>query len=134
MKRFDGKTAKLKGEVTVIAIEESGVLLDIEKRCYYDLNGTAFFLARRLENGCQYESLKAELVSEFNVDQETAGLDLDNFIMDLAGKNLLTIGESNTEFGRALEVKRGLKSYQSPVFEYRQELIVASGGSLTVTR
>lgn len=133
MKRFDGKTAKLKGEVTVIAIEESGVLLDIEKRCYYDLNGTAFFLARRLENGCQYESLKAELVSEFNVDQETARQDLDNFILDLAGKNLLTIGENNTEYGRALEVKRGLKPYQSPVLEYRQELIVASSGT-TVTR
>ena len=134
MKSLDSRTAKLKGGLTLINIEESGMLLDIENRCYYDLNDTAFFLARRLETGCQYDNLQAKFVAEFNIDEETARLDMENFLLELARKDLLTIGETNTKSGGTLEVKRGVKPYQAPTFNYRKELIVASTYTQTVTR
>ncbi len=132
MKDIDGKTLKLKDQLTLIAVEESGTILDIERRCYYDLNDTAFFLARQLEEGCGYQSLTAELFSEFDVSEDAARSDIDMFVNELMKRDLVVIKEGEEGSVNILSRKPGLKPYQSPALECQRELnVAAANGALT---
>jgi hypothetical protein len=125
MKDLVGKTLKLEEELTLVSIEDSGALLDIEKRCYHDLNSTAFFIAGLLENGYPYDEIPAALASKFNVDIITARRDTDSFIEEMLRHELLNIGEETIKFSKASEFKHGIETYQSPAIEYNSELSVA---------
>jgi hypothetical protein len=116
---------KLKENLTLVEVEDSGVVLDVEKRCYYDLNDTAFFLVNLMEGGCRREQLQIELTSEFHVDRETAHKDIDTFIKELMRLDLLSIGEEE-EQKRATISGQGGRLYHTPVLEYQRELAVAS--------
>ncbi len=127
MSNLDGKTIKLEDQLLLIAVEESGTILDIERRCYYDLNDTAFFLARQLEKSCQQKVLTAKLVSEFEVSEGTARSDVDAFINELKRRDLIVFAEEKEESINIPSSRSGLKSYQSPALECQKELTVASG-------
>jgi len=132
MKDIDGKTLKLNDQLTLIAVEESGTILDIERRCYYDLNDTAFFLVRQLEEGCGYQSLTAELFSEFDVSEETAHSDIDMFVNELVKRDLVVIKEGEEASVNIRSRKPGLKLYQSPALECQRELnVAAANGAFT---
>ena len=125
MNRLNGKTARLKEEVTLVSIEDNGVLLDVSRRCYYDLNDTAAFLLKLMEQNQDAESLLGQVLAEFNVAEETARRDIADFTAELVTKDLLNTGDGNIDRGRAARVKRGVKPYRSPVLAYQKELIVA---------
>jgi len=129
MKDLDGKAVKLKGELTLIAFEESGTILDVEKRCYYDLNDTAFLLTRRMEEGCPYPILVAELVAEFDVSGETARIDVGKFINEVTRRDLVVIAEGKEASMPTGSKRAGVKPYQPPVLECQRELAVASGAA-----
>jgi hypothetical protein len=131
MKDLDGKFLKLRDDITLVSVEDSGALLDVEKRCYHDLNSTAFFIANLLENGYQYDEISEALTSEFNVDVNTAQPDVDYFVEELLRHGLLSISEETVEFKKAPESKQSEKLYQVPAFEYQKELAVASGAVAT---
>ncbi|MFC1980128.1 PqqD family protein [Chloroflexota bacterium] len=126
MKDLDEKTLKLSDDLTLVSVEDSGAILDVEKRCYYDLNATAFFIASLLENGYPYKEIPAAITSEFSIDVETAQTDIDSYIEELQRHGLLGIGEETIEFNKAFDIKQGKRPYQAPAFEYQKELAVAS--------
>ena len=133
MKDLDEKTLKLRDNLTLVSIEDNGAILDVEKRCYYDLNGTAFFIAGLLENSYPYGEIPAALTSEFNIDLETGRMDIDSFIEEMQRYGLLNIGEETVEFINRANGKQGEKPYQAPIFEYQKELAVACGSIATAT-
>jgi hypothetical protein len=129
MKEIEGKTLKPKGDLTLVSVEDSGALLDVEKRSYYELNDTAFFLLKLMEEGCRYERLYTELTSEFHVDQETAWRDIDEFLKELIRRDLLGIDEEEGEQKKPAGSGQGERIYHTPVLEYQQELAVATAAS-----
>jgi len=131
MENVKGKTLKLKEDLTLVSIEDKAALLDVEKRCYYDPNDTAFFLLKLMEDGCLYEHMKAQLVSEFDAAEETAWRDLDNFVEELLGLGLVEVEEEASAHEIACEPKKGRKAYQAPLLEHQAEIAVV-GGSPTI--
>ena len=126
MQGMEEKTVRLKSELTLIDIEDSGTLLDVENRCYYDLNDTAFFLVRRMEEGCQYRSLMEEFIAEFDVEQETARSDVANFVDELLRHNLVLTEEGKEESVPMKSQEQVRKPYRAPALEYKKELTVAA--------
>jgi len=133
MEDINGKTLKLREDLTLVSVEDSGALLDVEKRCYHDLNGTAFFIAGLLENGYPYSQIQKALTAEFSVDEKTAITDAANFIDELQRHGLLSIGEATVEFKEVSDIRHSIKPYQPPAFEYQKELATASGQVTTDT-
>ncbi len=131
MKDLMGKILKLREDLTLVSVEDSGAVLDVEKRCYHDLNNTAFFITNLLENGYPYDEIPVALTSEFSIDVITARQDTDSFIEEMLRHGLLSVGEETVEFNKVSEVKQGEKPYQAPSFEYQKELTVASGSTAT---
>ncbi len=126
MRELNVKTLKLNDRLTVISIDESSTILDIERRCYYNLNDTADFLVQHMRIEQNIESLLSETLFEFDVEEETARHDIENFIVDLVKKGLIYTTDGTINHARSIGVRRGIKPYQSPVLEYQKELIVAS--------
>ena len=52
------------------------------------LNGTGAFLWKLLENGAERDELIAEVLNEYEVDEATAALGVDDFINDIKKANL----------------------------------------------
>ena len=125
MENLKEKTLKLKEDLTLVSIEDKAALLDVEKRCYYDPNDTAFFLLKVMEDGCLYEHMKAQLVSGFDVAEETAWRDLDNFVEELLRLGLVEIEEEASAHEIACEPKKERKAYQAPLLEHQAEIAVA---------
>ena len=124
MENLKGKTLKLKEDLTLVSIEDKAALLDVEKRCYYDPNDTAFFVLKLMEDGCLYEHMKAQLVSGFDVAEETAWRDLDNFVEELLMLGLVEIEEEASAHEIVFEPKKGRKAYQAPQLEHQAEIVV----------
>jgi hypothetical protein len=131
MNHLSKATLKLRDDLTLVSVEDSGALLDVEKRCYYDLNSTAFFIASLLENGYPYDEITTVLTSEFKIDVETAQPDVDYFVEELLRHGLLSISEETVEFSKTTDCKQCKKTYQAPGFENQKELAVASGSIAT---
>lgn len=127
MENLKMKTLRLREDLTLVSIEDKAALLDVERKCYYDPNDTAFFLLKLLEEGCLYEDMKAKLVSEFDVAEETTWRDLDNFIEELLRQGLVEIKEEATARKSVSESKKEKKAYQTPLFEHQAEIVVAGG-------
>ena len=127
-----GKTLKLREDLTLVAIEEQAVLLDVDKRRYFDGNDTASFLLQLMENGCPYDNLMVRLVSDFDVVHETARLDVDNFVVELLRLGLVEVGAATAnEIVREPMGKR--KPYQAPQFEQQAEIALVAGAVGPVT-
>ena len=129
MKDTSDKIMKLKEDLTLVSVDDSGALLDVEKRCYYDLNSTAFFIASLLENGYPYDEIQTSLISEFNVDADSTRPDIDTFIEELQKYGLLSIGEETIKYKKATYIKQGEKTYKQPIIQYNSEIAVSCAAS-----
>ena len=117
---------KLNGEVTLVSVGDGGALLDITRKCYYDLNDTAFHILTLLEEGSRYRTVLAELIANYDIDRPTVERDVHNFIDDLLRLGIIetTTKEADRGPGTA-KTKKGTNIYQTPVIEYKSELAVA---------
>jgi hypothetical protein len=125
MENLRGKTLRLKEDLTLVSVEEKAALLDVERRCYYEPNDTAFFLLKLMEQGCLYEDMEAELISRFDVVEETARLDIDNFIEEALRLGLIEIGGKAEARQGVGNPKKEKKSYQPPLVEHQAGIAVA---------
>ena len=83
--RDDFKLRKVGSSAIVIAVGKAS--LDLNGMI--SLNETGEFLWKLLENGADEDTLTAELIKAYNVDDETARKDVKAFIESLEGKNIL---------------------------------------------
>jgi hypothetical protein len=120
-----GRTIRLKEDLTLVSVEEKAALLDVERRCYYEPNDTAFFLLKLMEQGCLYEDMEAELISRFDVAEETAQLDLDNFIGELLKLGLVEFGEQTMARRSIGKPNKEKRPYQVPLLEHEAEVAIA---------
>ena len=130
MQNLKDKILKLKEDVTLVSIEDEAALLDVESRCYYDPNDTAFFILKLIEDGIAVDDIRTELLSEFDVDERLARLDLDAFIEELLKLTLIEIrvaGMARRDEGRT---KKEKKAYHSPLLEHPTAIEVAAASSV----
>ena len=132
MENMKGQTLKLKEDCTAVCIEDMGALLDVEKRCYYELNESAYFILKLIEDGCLHEDVVPGLISEFNVIEETAQADSDIFINELITKGLVEITEETVVCKSVVEPKNR-KPYTPPVLERTDGILSVSAANGIVT-
>jgi len=125
MEKLKGKKLKLREHITLVSIEDMAVLLDVERKCYYDLNDSAFLLLNLMEDGCLYMDMKAELVSDFNVADINAQQDLDRFIGLLLRRGLVEIIENGVACEGTNKAYRSKKDYQPPLIVEEAEIVIA---------
>ncbi|MFC1980311.1 PqqD family protein [Chloroflexota bacterium] len=125
MENLKGKILGLKEDHTLVSVEDKAALLDVGKRCYYDLNDTAFFLLKLMEGGCLYEDIQAGLVSEFDVSEGVALLDTHNFIEEVLRLGLVEISEEPMARRGVSKPEKEKKAYQTPLLEQETEIVVA---------
>jgi len=70
------------------------------------------------------------LVSEFDVAEEAAWRDLDNFVEELLRLGLVEIEEEASAHEIVCEPKKGKKAYQAPLLEHQAEIAVAGGNPI----
>ena len=83
--RDDFKLRKVGDSAIVIAVGKAG--LDLNGMI--SLNETGELLWKLLEKGAEEETLTAELVKTYDIDEDTAKADVKAFIESLEGKNIL---------------------------------------------
>ncbi len=83
--RDDFKLRKVGDSAIVIAVGKAG--LDLNGMI--SLNETGELLWKLLEKGAEEETLVAELVKTYDIDENTAKADVKAFIESLEGKNIL---------------------------------------------
>jgi len=132
MENMKGQTLKLKEDCTAVSIENMGALLDVEKRCYYDLNESAYFILKLIEDGCLYEDIVPGLTSEFKVVYETAKADSDNFINECISMGLVEITEETFVCKSVVEPKNR-KTYTQPLLERTDGILSVSAANGIVT-
>jgi hypothetical protein len=76
---------------TVLAahLEGEAVLLDMESKHYFRLNGTGAFIWKALERGSSREEIVADLTATFTVTAEEAAGELDRLLEELAESGLI---------------------------------------------
>jgi hypothetical protein len=126
MENVIAKTLKLKEDLTLVAIEEQATLLDVDTRRYFDPNDTALFLLKLMEGGCRYEDIKAALVTEFAVAEETARVDVEDFVGELLNLGLVDSREATAhEIVRESTGER--RPYQAPRLEGQADIALVTG-------
>lgn len=77
---------------TILAahLEDEAVLLDMDSKQYYRLNGTAAFIWKALERGLPHDGIVNDLTENFEVAREAATAELNRLLDELAGAGLLT--------------------------------------------
>ncbi|MFC1979731.1 PqqD family protein [Chloroflexota bacterium] len=133
MENLKMKTLRLKEDHTMVSVEDKAALLDVGKRCYYDLSDTSFLLLKLMEGGCLYEDMHAGLVSEFYVSEGEALLDTDNFIEEVLRLGLIEISEEPMVRQRVSKPEKEKKAYQAPLLEEQAEIAVACAPDGAVT-
>ena len=66
-----------------LALSDSGFLFDTRSGCTYSLSRTGTFLLRCLMEGAGPDELGGRLSCTFEVDDETAGRDAEQFVLRL---------------------------------------------------
>jgi len=76
-------------EVLTAHLEGEAVLLHMETKDYFRLNATAAIVWKGLERGKDRAALLADLLAAFEVDEATAGAELDRLLGELATRRLV---------------------------------------------
>lgn len=72
-----------------LAINDEGLVFDPATGDSYMVNATAGVLLRGVQEGLEPAALAARLVAHFDVDQERALQDVDDFLLQLRAVNVL---------------------------------------------
>jgi hypothetical protein len=75
--------------VLVAHLSGEAVLLNLSDKRYYRLNESAAFIWKALERGDGRDQVLSSIVSEYDVERETASTQLSAVILDFAKKGLL---------------------------------------------
>jgi len=77
---------------TVLAahLEDEAVLLHMDSKQYFRLNGTAAFIWKALERGLPHAQIVEDLTATYDVGEAEAAAELDRLLGELAGAGLLT--------------------------------------------
>lgn len=77
---------------TVLAahLEDEAVLLDMDSKQYFRLNGTAAFIWKALERGHSHAKIVEDLTETYDVAEAEAAAELNRLLDELAGAGLLT--------------------------------------------
>lgn len=89
---MNAATYSVPGRVLLTEMQDgTGVLLHLETRFYYTLNGTGVFAWKAIESGeaQTVAALTDALVDRFEVDVDTARADLEALAADLTAEGLL---------------------------------------------
>lgn len=81
---------------TVLAahLEGEAVLLDMESKHYFRLNGTGAFIWKSLERGSTRAEIVAELTEAFVVEAEVAAAEFDRLLAELAESGLIAASQA----------------------------------------
>jgi hypothetical protein len=80
------------GDLDWREVEGEVVALDNRRGVYLSVNATGTALWPLLVEGAPHDALVARLQETFGIDAERAGADVDAFVGDLAGRDLLDPG------------------------------------------
>jgi hypothetical protein len=82
---------------TVLAahLEGEAVLLDMESKEYFRLNGTGALIWKALERGAPRTAIIAELTEIFEVTREEAARELERLLGELAEAGLIAAGSAS---------------------------------------
>jgi len=125
------KVLILKDDISLISVEDDSLLLDVASRCYYELNEPALFLLRLLEGGCSQEQLKANMVTVYSIDQQTAASDIDRFIAELSRFDLLETREEAVAPVKSARPAKDNKAYQAPLLRPEAGVLCDISGTST---
>ena len=77
------------GEVIAAELEGEAVLLNLGTRAYFRLNPTATLVWQGVERGQDRAALLDELCASYEVERDTASLELDRVLGDLEARSLI---------------------------------------------
>lgn len=79
---------------TVLAahLEGEAVLLDMESKQYFRLNGTGALIWKALEQGATTAAIVSDLCDAFEVGPEEAAAEVERLLAELAGAGLVAVG------------------------------------------
>ncbi len=80
-------------EVLYQNLEGQGILLDLKKACYYGLDSVATRMWELLTKEEHTEKVIKQLLSEYNVNEETLRKDLSELIYELVKLEIVTIND-----------------------------------------
>jgi Coenzyme PQQ synthesis protein D (PqqD) len=83
---YEGKVIGLKEHCVYASIGDEVVLLDVDKKIYYTINGPAALIVSTLagEHGSSFADLGAKLMSRYTVTEAAAATELKGFLDELA--------------------------------------------------
>lgn len=80
---------RLKSGILVQKLGDKYVLYDNETSILHEFNQVGHFILERLDMGMENIDICRELTQAFEVSEEQANVDLDEFLVQLKDKNLL---------------------------------------------
>ncbi len=90
----DAEKYTIPDSVLAAHLEGEAVLLHMDSKHYYRLNGTAAFIWKALERGASAESIVGELCETFEVGPEEAAAEVQRLLAELAESGLVAAGDA----------------------------------------
>lgn len=70
-------------------LDEEGVLVDLDTKTYFSLNSVGLFIWDRCNGEFSPDEISRDLAAEFEVDEDRARLDLQEFLVALTERGLI---------------------------------------------
>lgn len=70
-------------------LEEGGVLLHVGTGAYFELNASGRFIWEQIAQGTDRAALIQALATQYDLEETTAGADVDEFLAELEARDLL---------------------------------------------
>lgn len=79
-------------DVLFQALGDEGVLLNLQNSRYYGLNAVGTRMWQLLQEHGSLEPVVAQMVDEYEIDEETLRRDLEDLVSQLVAQGILTVG------------------------------------------
>lgn len=89
----ENTTIERQNGVVFCNLNDEAVLLDLASGVYFGLNQVGASIWRLLETPRKLDQIGTELQREYEIDAETCGSAVRQFVTQLASKGLITLGE-----------------------------------------
>ena len=77
-------------------VDEDGILVNLDSGFYFSMNPVALFIWNLCDGNHSANTILAEIISTFDVDESTARRDLQAFLTQLEAESLLEISQGTT--------------------------------------